>query len=141
MNAYLLFKSLHLIVVISWMAGLLYLPRLFVYHCDPKITKETSLTFKQMERRLYKYICHTAAIITWLTGIFLAIYIGFELWLILKILLVFFMTCFHLLCGKWLKDFSKDNNQHSSKFYKIINEIPTLFIVLIIILVVIKPFA
>ena len=98
-------KVIHIVGVISWMAGLLYLPRLFVYHCDPKITKETSLTFKQMERRLYKYICHTAAIITWLTGIFLAIYIGFELWLILKILLVFFYDLFSFVMWEMVKRF------------------------------------
>tara|TARA_Y100000590_G_C15718019_1_gene1012544 strand:- start:2153 stop:2575 length:423 start_codon:yes stop_codon:yes gene_type:complete len=133
-------KILHIVSVISWMAGLLYLPRIFVYHSDSNITKETSLIFIKMESRLYKYICHTAAVITWLTGISLVIYIGLEIWLILKILLVIFMTFFHFLCGRWLKAFSLNQNQHSVKFYRIVNEFPTLLIVLIVILVIIKPF-
>ena len=88
-------KILHIVSVISWMAGLLYLPRIFVYHSDSNITKETSLIFIKMESRLYKYICHTAAVITWLTGISLVIYIGLEIWLILKVsevsLVIFFL--------------------------------------------------
>ena len=135
-----LFKFIHIISVISWMAGLLYLPRIFVYHSKKNITKETSETFKIMERRLYKYIMTPAAILTWISGLGMFHYFNFEIWLIIKILFVLFLTIFHYYCGIWLNQFSLDQNIHSSKFFRIRNEIPTVLLILIVILVVFKPF-
>ena len=111
-------KVIHIVSVISWMAGLLYLPRLFVYHANSKIAEETSNTFKVMEKRLYWYICTPALYISWITGLFLAYYIGIEVWLILKILFVFALTLFHFVCGRWLASFANNNNLHSEKFYR-----------------------
>ena len=135
---YLLFKSLHLIAIVSWMAGLLYLPRLFVYHANSKIADETSDTFKVMERRLYWYICTPALYISWITGLFLTYYIGIEVWLMLKILFVFVLTLFHFVCGRWLAGFADNRNLHSNKFYRFVNEIPTIIIIIVITLVVFK---
>ena len=140
MNTYLLFKSIHLIAVISWMAGLLYLPRIFVYHADSIITKETSSTFKVMERKLYHFIMTPAAILTWATGISMIHYFGFENWLLLKVLFVFGLTIFHLYCGKWLRLFALEKNSNSSKFYRIRNEVPTVLLILVVIFVIFKPF-
>ena len=131
-------KVIHIVSVISWMAGLLYLPRLFVYHANSKIAEETSNTFKVMEKRLYWYICTPALYISWITGLFLAYYIGIEVWLILKILFVFALTLFHLVCGRWLASFADNNNLHSDKFYRFVNEIPTIILIIVITLVVFK---
>ena len=146
MNIYLLFKSIHLIAVISWMAGLLYLPRIFVYHSDAvKNNKSEDLTstFKVMERRLFIYIMNPAMIVSWIFGILLIYTIGIEnlnsLWLQLKLLSVFFLTIYHLFLFRCLHNFSENNNAHSSKFYRIINEIPTVLLILIIFIVVFKP--
>ena len=133
-------KVIHIFSVISWMAGLLYLPRLFVYHSDPKISKETSLTFEQMERKLYKIICNTAAVFSWISGLLLVLYIGLQSWILIKIVFVIGLTIYHLLCGKWLKNFSSLKNTHSQKFFRFVNEVPSLLLVLIVILVVFKPF-
>ena len=133
-------KTLHIISVISWMAGLLYLPRIFVYHADPKITKDTSSTFKVMEKKLYRFIMTPAAILTWLTGISMVHYLDFQNWLILKIIFVLGLSIFHLYCGKWLKLFAYDKNSHSEKFFRIHNEIPTILMIFIVIFVVFKPY-
>ena len=142
MNSYLLFKSLHLIAVISWMAGLLYLPRIFVYHSEN--TNETVMSvFKTMERKLYFYIMTPAMILSWLFGLLLISEIGFEelvsLWLQLKLILVIFLSIYHFYLGKLLIKFKNDQNQKSSKFYRYINEIPTLLLILIIFIVIFKP--
>ena len=131
-------KVIHIVSVISWMAGLLYLPRLFVYHANSKIADETSDTFKVMERRLYWYICTPALYISWITGLFLAYYIGIEVWLMLKILFVFVLTLFHFVCGRWLAGFADNRNLHSDKFYRFVNEIPTIILIIVITLVVFK---
>ena len=131
-------KVIHILSIISWMAGLLYLPRIFVYHANTKITEETSNTFKIMERRLYWYICTPAAYTSWITGLILSFYIGLQLWLILKIFFVIALTIFHFLCGKWLTSFVENNNLHSQKFYRFTNEIPTAILIVVIILVVFK---
>ena len=133
-------KTVHIISVISWMAGLLYLPRIFVYHADPEITKDTSSTFKVMEKKLYRFIMTPAAILTWVTGIFMIHYFGFENWLLIKVLFVFGITIFHLYCGKWLKLFALEKNSNSSKFYRIRNEVPTVLLILVVIFVIFKPF-
>ena len=146
MNTYLLFKSIHLIAVISWMAGLLYLPRIFVYHSDAiKNNKSGDLmsTFKVMERRLFIYIMNPAMVLSWFFGILLIHTIGIEnfsfLWLQLKLLFVVVLTIYHFFLLQCLKKFSENNNSFSSKFYRIINEIPTILLIGIILVVVFKP--
>tara|TARA_Y100000741_G_scaffold347924_1_gene315667 strand:+ start:1086 stop:1502 length:417 start_codon:yes stop_codon:yes gene_type:complete len=131
-------KVIHIISIISWMAGLLYLPRIFVYHSNPKIIDETSKTFKIMERRLYWYICSPSMYVAWFSGLFLATYIGLEIWLLFKILFVLLLTLYHFFCGRWLNSFAENKNFHSHKFYRAVNEIPTILLIIIIILVVFK---
>ena len=143
MNSYLLLKSLHLIAVISWMAGLLYLPRIFVYHVENLKHQNISLVFKTMERKLYFYIMMPAMILTWLFGLILISILGFEiistLWLKLKLLLVILLTFYHFYLAKILNDFNLDQNIKSSKFFRIINEVPTILLILIVFIVVFKP--
>ena len=143
MNFYLLFKSLHLISVISWMAGLLYLPRIFVYHAQNSSEKKTSEIFKTMERKLFFYIMTPAMILSWIFGVILIHSIGFQqigqTWMILKIILVIILTLYHFYLGKILAKFKIDQNIHSHKYYRIINEIPTLLLILIVFVVVFKP--
>ena len=143
MNFYLLLKSLHLIAVISWMAGLLYLPRIFVYHSETEKNDAQKETFKTMEKKLYKYIMMPAMILTWVFGILLIHSLGFsvfqEIWMQIKIILIFFLTHFHFYLGKCLRNFASNQNTKSSKFYRIINEIPTIMLIIIIFLVVFKP--
>ena len=143
MNSYLLFKSLHLIAVISWMAGLLYLPRIFVYHVESLKNQNTSLVFKTMERKLYFYIMIPAMILTWIFGLILISSLGFEVlsttWIKLKLLLVTLLTLYHFYLAKLLYDFSLDQNTKSSKFFRIINEVPTILLILIVFIVVFKP--
>jgi len=143
MNFYLLFKSLHLISVISWMAGLLYLPRIFVYHAHNSSQKKTSEIFKIMERKLFFYIMTPAMILSWIFGVILIHSIGFQqigqTWMILKIIFVIILTFYHFYLGKILAQFKIDQNIHSHKFYRIINEIPTLLLILIVFVVVFKP--
>ena len=143
MNSYLLFKSLHLISVISWMAGLLYLPRIFVYHVENLKDKNTSLIFKTMERKLYFYIMTPAMILTWLFGLILISSLDFEIlsvtWIKLKLLLVILLTSYHFYLSKLLSDFKMDQNTKSSKFFRIINEVPTILLVLIVFIVIFKP--
>ena len=131
-------KVIHILSVISWMAGLLYLPRIFVYHANPKINDETSITFKTMERRLYRYICTPAAYVSWITGLLLTYYLGLEMWVLLKIFFVLALTIYHFFCGRWLAIFADNNNLHSEKFYRFVNEAPTALLIFIIVLVVFK---
>ena len=133
-------KSLHIFSVIAWMAGLLYLPRIFMYHADTDITKETSQTFKIMEKKLFSIIMTPALIFTWVSGLSMTHYLGFDNWLILKLFFVSLLTAYHFLCRKWLKDFAIDKNKIKPKFFRITNEIPAIFLILIIILVIFKPF-
>ena len=123
------------------MAGLLYLPRLFVYHSENISKNDLSLTFKVMEYRLYRFIMNPAMMVVWLSGFILSYDNGFDLWLIIKFLLVFLMTIFHIFMKKCLNDFENDKSEYSSKFFRIINEIPTVLLIFIIILVVIKPWS
>ena len=142
MNSYLLFKSLHLIAVISWMAGLLYLPRIFVYHSENN-NEIISSVFKTMERKLFFYIMTPAMVLSWLFGLILIHEVGFQqlasLWLQLKLLLVVFLTLYHFYLGSLLNRFKLDQNKKTSKFYRYINEIPTLLLILIVFIVVFKP--
>ena len=143
MNSYLLFKSLHLIAVISWMAGLLYLPRIFVYHVENIKNENSSSIFKTMERKLYFYIMTPAMVLAWISGLFLISILGFDIlstiWIKLKLFLVVLLTFYHLYLLKLLNDFKLDQNTKSSKFFKIINEVPTIFLILIVFIVVFKP--
>ena len=143
MNFYFLFKSLHLVAVISWMAGLLYLPRIFVYHVENIKTKETTIVFEIMEKRLYFYIMRPAMILTWLFGIILIYNIGFEvfsyLWLQIKLTLVILMSIYHEYLGKCLKSLKSGTNTKSPKFFRIINEIPTVLLILIVFIAIFKP--
>ena len=142
MNTYLLFKSIHLIAVISWMAGLLYLPRIFVYHSEAE-DKSQKTVFKIMERRLYNYIMMPAMMLSWLFGILLIHSLGFsvflELWMQIKTISVFILTYYHFTLGKYLSDFAIDNNQKSPKFFRIYNEIPTVILIVVIFIVIFKP--
>ena len=143
MNTYLLFKSLHLIAVISWMAGLLYLPRIFVYHAENNSDSKVSEIFKTMERKLYFYIMTPAMTLSWIFGLILIHEIGFgqlgQKWMILKLVFAVILTLYHFYLGKLLSQFKLDNNRHSHKFYRYINEIPTILLILIIFVVIFKP--
>ena len=142
MNLYLLFKSLHIIAVISWMAGLLYLPRIFVYHAETTEASQSKV-FKVMERKLYKYIMLPAMILSWLFGLLLIHSLGFqifsELWVQIKIAAVLILTYYHFYLGRLLHFFASDINSKSSKFFRIINEIPTILLIVIVFVVVFKP--
>ena len=142
MNLYLLFKSLHLIAVISWMAGLLYLPRIFVYHSEAHHDSQREI-FKVMEKRLYNYIMMPAMLLSWLFGILLIHSLGFsiflELWMQIKTAAVIILSYYHFTSGKYLKDFSINNNQKTSRFFRIYNEIPTIILILVIFVVIFKP--
>tara|TARA_B100001123_G_scaffold440963_1_gene581185 strand:- start:19 stop:453 length:435 start_codon:yes stop_codon:yes gene_type:complete len=143
MNTYLFFKSLHLIAIVSWMAGLLYLPRIFVYHVENKNNKDASNIFKVMERKLYFYIMMPAMILSWLFGLFLIHSIGFdrltEKWLQIKLILVLILTIYHFFLGICLKKLNLETNVYSSKFYRVFNEIPTILLILIVFIVIFKP--
>ncbi len=142
MNLYLLFKSLHLIATISWMAGLLYLPRIFVYHAEADHESQKKV-FKIMERKLYNYIMMPAMLLSWLFGILLIHSLGFsiflELWMKVKIISVIILTYYHFTLGKFLNDFAINSNKRSSKFFRIFNEIPTIILVVVIFVVIFKP--
>ncbi len=142
MNTYLTFKALHLIAVISWMAGLLYLPRIFVYHAETD-KHEVKETFKIMERRLFIFIMNPAMILSWLFGFVLLHSVGIEslkeIWLIAKIVLVLSLTFYHFFLFNCLRNFSIEKNEHSSKFFRIMNEVPTVLLIIIIFLAVFKP--
>ena len=143
MNYYLLFKSLHLISVISWMAGLLYLPRIFVYHAENSDDKKISDVFKIMEKKLYFYIMTPAMILSWIFGLLLIHSIGFQqlgqTWMVLKIIFVILLTLYHFYLGKTLNHFKFDQNTPSHKFYRLINEIPTILLILTGFVVIFKP--
>ena len=143
MNIYLTLKALHLIAVISWMAGLLYLPRIFVYHVENNNDQNTSNIFKVMERKLYFYIMMPAMILSWILGLLLIGSIGFDQlaskWLQIKLILVFILTIYHVFLGSCLKKFSIGKNIYSSKFYRIFNEVPTILLILIVFIVIFKP--
>jgi len=140
-------KAFHIIAVIAWMAGMLYLPRLFVYHCAAETGSVQSETFKVMERRLLRAIINPAMVATWVFGLWLA-WFGPDSrygwfasgWLWAKIILVLGLSAVHGLLARWRKDFAQDRNRHSQKFYRIINEVPTVLMILIVFLVVLKPF-
>ena len=136
---FLWIKAIHIISVIAWMAGLLYLPRLFVYHSDKEIKQNTSNTFKVMERKLYRFIMNPSVALVWITGLILFYYSGIETWLLVKIALVILMTFFHIFLGQRLRDFTADANKYSSRFFRIINEVPTIIMVIIVFLVVLQP--
>ena len=146
MNIYLLFKSIHLIAVISWMAGLLYLPRIFVYHSEAaQNNKSEDLieTFKVMERRLLVYIMNPAMILSWIFGVLLIHTIGMDnfgsIWLQIKLVFVIILTIYHFFLFQCLRKFTENRNTYSSKFYRIINEIPTVLLIGIVLVVVFKP--
>jgi len=135
-------KAFHLIAVIAWMAGMLYLPRLFVYHCEAEPGSRQSETFKTMERRLLKAIINPAMVATWGLGLWLAWTGGWLTagWLHAKLALVLILSGVHGLFARWVKDFAADRNRHSAAFYRIVNEVPTLLMVGIVILAIVKPF-
>ena len=146
MNTYLLFKSIHLIAVIAWVAGLLYLPRILVYHSEAVANNKSEdlvSTFKVMERRLFIYIMNPAMITSWILGVLLIQTIGIDnfgsLWLQLKLLFVVILTIYHFFLFQCLRKFAENNNSFSPQFYRIINEIPTVLLIGIILIVVFKP--
>ena len=143
MNIYLLYKSLHLISVISWMAGLLYLPRIFVYHSQNSTQPIISEVFKVMEKKLFFYIMTPAMILSWFFGLLLIHESGFQqvgqTWMVSKLILVSILTIYHFYLGRILSQFKLGINKYSHKFYRLINEIPTLLLILIIFVVTFKP--
>ena len=142
MNYYFLFKSLHLISVVSWMVGLLYLPRIFVYHSEASHESQKDI-FKIMEKKLYNYIMMPAMLLSWLFGILLlhsiTLSVLFELWMQIKIVAVIILTYYHFTLGKYLNDFAIDKNKKTSKFFRIYNEIPTIVLIVVIFTVIFKP--
>tara|TARA_B100000579_G_scaffold230112_1_gene188534 strand:- start:3448 stop:3882 length:435 start_codon:yes stop_codon:yes gene_type:complete len=143
MNTYLLFKSLHLIAVISWMAGLLYLPRIFVYHAETYNNEDKNNTFKIMEKRLFLYIMNPSMILSWIFGLLLLHSTGtsyfHEYWMVIKLVLVVSLTFYHFFLFTCLKRFAENNNNHSPRFFRFINEVPTILLIAIIFIVVFKP--
>ena len=143
MNFYLIFKSLHLIAVISWMAGLLYLPRIFVYHSENSSNVEICKVFKIMERKLYFYIMYPAMLLSWIFGLALIHSVGTELlsalWMQVKFFLVIILTAYHFYLGSCLRAFSIDMNRLSSRYFRVINEIPTILLIFIVFFAILKP--
>ena len=143
MNSYLLFKSLHLIAVISWMAGLLYLPRIFVYHVENINDQSSSNIFKIMERKLYFYVMMPAMLLSWFFGLILISIIGFDIlsamWIQLKLLFVVLLTFYHFYLGHSLSNLKSGQNTKTSRFFRIINEVPTILLILIVFIVIFKP--
>ena len=143
MNTYLLFKSLHLIAVISWMAGLLYLPRIFVYHVENKEKKEATQIFEVMERKLFFYIMRPAMIFAWVFGLVLIYLNGIEiflqLWFQIKIVLIVLLSVYNDFLGKCLVRIKNSTNTRSAKFFRIINEIPTVILIIVVFLAIFKP--
>jgi putative membrane protein len=138
---YLWIKALHIVAVISWMAALLYLPRLMVYHCTAEPGSKQSETFKVMERRLLRFIATPAMIVAWATGLWLLVEGGLVRsgWMQWKLVLVLGLSALHGLNAKWVKDFAQDRNRRSARFYRAANEIPTVLMILIVVLAVVKP--
>ena len=143
MNSYLVLKSLHLIAVISWMAGLLYLPRIFVYHVENYEKKEITDVFEVMEKRLYNYIMRPAMLLSWLFGIILVYLNGLDvlnnLWMQIKLILVIILSGYHEYLGKCIISLKNKTNTKTARFYRYINEVPTILLILIIFIVIIKP--
>lgn len=140
---FLWYKAIHVIAVISWMAAMFYLPRLFVYHSSPNITPEMDKTFKLMEKRLLRIIMTPAMIVTYIFGFLVAYIYGFValgIWFHIKMAAVLALTILHGIQAKWVKDFAKGKNKHTEKFYRIINEIPVIFMVIAVVMVIVKPF-
>ena len=143
MNSYLLFKSLHLIALVSWMVGLLYLPRIFVYHVENKEKKEATDIFEVMEKKLFYYIMRPAMIFTWIFGLVLIYLNGLEifsqLWMQIKIVLVILLSAYNDYLGKCLVSLKDKSNTRSPEFFRVINEVPTIMLILIVFLVIFKP--
>jgi putative membrane protein len=138
---YLWLKAIHVMAVISWMAGMFYLPRLFVYHCGAAPGSDKSETFKLMERRLLHIITNPAMVVSWATGLWLVWDGGYtaSAWLHGKLVLALLLSAAHGLFARWTRDFAADRNQHSGKFYRVVNEVPTVLMIGMVILVVLKP--
>ena len=139
MNTFLVLKTIHIISVITWMAALFYLPRLFVYHSTKEIGSDSSETFKVMESKLLKIIGNPSLVFVWISGLVLLGYKGLEIWLVLKMFLVMGMTLFHLYLNFLRKRFENDANEKSEKFFRLINELPTILLLIIVVLVVFQP--
>jgi len=143
MDWYLYVKALHVIAMVAWMAGMFYLPRLYVYHADAAVGSEMSETFKVMEQRLLRVIINPAMLATWALGLLLMfVFIDWRSagWLHAKIMIVIALTVFHIMLARWRKAFAADRNSHSSGFYRAVNEIPTILLIIIVFLAVVKPF-
>ena len=138
-NVYQWVKIFHVMFVVAWMAGLLYLPRIFVYHSMDETTSETSNIFKLMEKRLFYFIMYPSAIIVWITGIYMAHALGLYGWLIIKFLFVIVLTIYHINLGRYLNDFANDKNKKKTRFFRMINEIPFVIMFFILVFVIIKP--
>ena len=138
-NVYQWVKIFHVMFVVAWMAGLLYLPRIFVYHSMDETTSETSNIFKLMEKRLFYFIMYPSALIVWITGIYMAHALGLYGWLIIKFLFVIVLTIYHINLGRYLNDFANDKNKKKTRFFRMINEIPFLIMFIILVFVIIKP--
>ena len=139
---YDIIKSLHIVAVISWMVGLLYLPRLYVYHNETKNNSDMDTTFLKMEYRLYNYIMNPALLVSFLLGLYLFYenkYLLYENYFLIKFFLVLILMLFHLYLNSLYKDFKKGYRNKKTKFYRIINEIPTILMILIILLIIVKP--
>ena len=137
---YEILKILHIISFVSWFAGLFYLPRLFVYHVENNTNREMNDVFQKMEYKLLRLIMNPAMILTWLFGLGLVHYVGFDGWLVLKIILVIILSGFHMYLAKIRKNLEHNYRDYSSKYLRLINEVPTILLILIVILVVVKPF-
>ena len=142
-NIYLVYKALHLIAVISWMAGLLYLPRIFVYHAENQHKEDISKVFKTMERKLYFYIMTPAMFLAWFFGFVLFFIIGFDVlsttWIQFKLIFVILLTFYHFYLGYFLSKLKSNKNTKTSRFFRIINEVPTILLILIVFIVIFKP--
>ena len=138
-NVYQWVKIFHVMFVVAWMAGLLYLPRIFVYHSMDETTSETSNVFKLMEKRLFYFIMYPSALIVWITGVYMAHVLGLYGWLILKFFFVIILTFYHINLGRYLNDFANDKNKKKTRFFRMINEIPFVIMFIILVFVIIKP--
>tara|TARA_B100000925_G_C21940171_1_gene444228 strand:+ start:329 stop:757 length:429 start_codon:yes stop_codon:yes gene_type:complete len=138
-NVYQWVKIFHVMFVVAWMAGLLYLPRIFVYHSMDETTSETSNIFKLMEKRLFYFIMYPSALIVWITGIYMAHALGLYGWLIIKFLFVIVLTIYHINLGRYLNDFANDKNKKKTRFFRMINEVPFVIMFIILVFVIIKP--
>ena len=141
MTSYLWVKALHVLAIISWMAALLYLPRLFVYHAGAEPGSTQSETFKVMERRLLRAIATPAMLVAWASGLTLAYLAGFwsQPWLHLKLTAVVLLSGVHMALARWVRRFGEDDNRHTARFFRMINEVPTLLMIAIVVLVIVKP--